>query len=154
MTEVEALVHRIEDAFDGEPWYGPSLETALLGVRAREAFAVPVSGAHGIAELVRHLTWWKVVVRRRLHGDPVREANAADWPSDTPAAASWRALRAALRAAHEALLADVRALPESALDRIVPGQSIPIRAMLHGAADHDIYHAGQVAILRRALEES
>lgn len=154
MAEVDRLVARMAEAFDGAPWYGPSLRSALDGVTSAEAFATPVPGAHGIAELVRHLTWWKRVVRRRLQGDPVSDANAVDWPPLRPRSRSWRALRADLQAAHAELVTEVRALTPRALNRTVPGQSIPIRAMLHGVADHDIYHAGQVVLLRRALEES
>lgn len=154
MRDLERLAGAMEEAFEGEPWYGPSLLTALSGLRAAEAFATPVAGAHTIAELVRHVTWWKIVVRRRLQGDPVSEANAEDWGAFDVEAASWRTLHADLLAAHAALLTDVMALTAGALERTVPGQQIPIRTMLRGAADHDIYHAGQVAILRRALEES
>jgi uncharacterized damage-inducible protein DinB len=150
MSELERLAGALDEAFDGEPWYGPSVVAALTGTSAELALDVPVPGAHRIADVVRHLAWWKDVVCRRLHGDPVTEANEADWPPLDHGTTTWTELLGELRRAHEELVTTVLALDAAGLDRAVTGQAISMRTMLRGAIDHDIYHAGQLVLLRRA----
>jgi len=146
---------RIEDqlnrSFRGEAWHGPSLEDLLHDVLSGTAAARPLPGIHSIWEIVLHLTAWMDAVRRRLDGEPVDLADAEDWPSvrDTGEAA-WHIALGNLEGAHEKLRGSIAALDPARLDNRVPGKPYSIYFMLHGVIQHNLYHAGQIALLKKA----
>jgi uncharacterized damage-inducible protein DinB len=128
-------------------------------VTAEEAACRPVASAHTIWELVLHLTAWTGEVRRRLGGGEPGEPAEGDWPAPpaVPTSAAWAAARAALAAAHAALRADVVHVGDARLDQPVGstrdrplGGGVPYGVMLHGLAQHDAYHGGQIALLKKA----
>ncbi len=151
MSECQRLADQMRRAFDGDAWHGPSLVSLLDRVPANRAFDHPVPDAHSAAELVAHLAHWKHVVQRRTEGEAVADADVHDWPPLEPATTDWATLRQWLATAHAALVARVEGLDPVRLDAPVPGQAIPLYVMLHGAVQHDLYHAGQVALLAKAL---
>ena len=138
----------------GPMWHGPSLADLLGDVPAADAAAHPVAGAHSIWELVLHMTSWTEIVRQRLAPtkppDPTPEM---DWPpvrDQSPEA--WRAAVERLKAAHRELAEDVAALDDAAFTARLPDRDHTMIAMLHGIVEHDAYHGGQIAVLKRALE--
>jgi len=151
MDDHTRILDGLRRTWDGDPWYGPSLRAVLADVDADLAASRPVLGAHSIWELVRHLSWWTMAVRRRLGGEPVTAAEGEDWPavtSTTPSA--WLATLDVLEQAHRAVVAHVAAMPADALAELVPGQRVTKAATLHGLVQHNVYHAGQIALLKRA----
>ena len=152
MDDHTRILDSLRRTWDGEPWYGPSLGELLSGVGADVAASRPVPGAHSIWEIVRHLSWWTLAVRRRLAGQPVTAAEGEDWPTVTSREPSaWLATLDVLEQAHRAVVAHVAAMPADALTDLVPGQRITNAAMLHGLVQHTVYHAGQIALLRKLL---
>lgn len=161
MPEMPRLLDQLRRAFNGEPWSGPSLLSTLSGLTAAQSAQRPVASAHSIWEITRHAGVWAAVVARRIQQDTqLQISDAEDWPAqpEAPTAADWQAALYELRAAHEHLLQTTAALPEAALDRPVGvaldrAQSLGSSAyvMLHGVAQHYLYHAGQIALLRKAL---
>lgn len=150
MSRASRLAQAAQAAFDGDPWYGPSLDSVLDEMPPRRIHERPVAGAHSIAELMAHIAHWKDVVRRRLEGDPAPDANQADWP-EIPSSASFDELRRRIDEAHARLVARVSGLDDSALDAEVAGNRISREEIVHGIVQHDIYHAGQLTLLARAL---
>ena len=151
MDDHTRILDGLRRTWDGEPWYGPSLRALLADVDAPLAAAHPVPGAHSIWETVRHLSLWTMAVRRRLGGEPVTYADGDDWPAVTSHESSaWLATLDVLEQAHRAVESYVAAMPADALAELVPGQRITHAAMLHGLVQHDVYHAGQIALLKRA----
>jgi uncharacterized damage-inducible protein DinB len=148
--DAQTIRSTLETAFRGPSWHGPSLREALAGVTAEQAFARPVSGAHSIAELVGHLQAWKAIVRRRVEGEAPRQmSDAEDWPPGPAAGESgWKALLEGLEREHERLLAAVSGLDAAALSRSLADETVASSVL--GTAHHDLYHGGQVALLRRA----
>jgi uncharacterized damage-inducible protein DinB len=130
----------------------------LDGIAAASAARKPIAGAHSIWELVLHVTGWKREVARRLGGAPAGEPAQGDWPPVGEVTEQrWQAALEDLGAAHRELLAAVEALPESRLfeptndPRNRPlGTGVSYYVLLHGAVQHDVYHAGQIAILSKA----
>ena len=153
MTEIERVCHELRRGYDGEAWHGPSLRDLLAGVSATQAAARPIAGAHTIWELVLHATAWTEIARERLagsaKGDPTPEE---DWPPvrDTSADA-WRSALERLKEAHRELAAEVARMDDSTLIGRVPGKDHSVLVMMHGIIEHDAYHGGQIAILKRAL---
>lgn len=151
MSRARRLADALQEAYAASPWYGPALTTVLEGVPARRIAEHPVPGAHSIAELLVHLAHWKDVVRRRLEGDPVPEANDLDWAATDSASPSLRTLRRRLDAAHDRLVSRVAALSDAELDGRVAGNAMSREEIVHGVLQHDVYHAGQLALLLKAL---
>jgi uncharacterized damage-inducible protein DinB len=140
-------------SFEGDAWHGPAVMEILKDISAKQAAARPIPNAHSIWELVLHVTTWQSVVVRRLKGEAYDPSAAEDYPpiSDKSAAA-WERDLATLRHVHAELNAAVDRLPESRLTEIVPGAKYTIEFMLQGVIQHDLYHAGQMAILKKALQ--
>ena len=151
MTEIEGIRDQLERSFYRDAWHGAAVKEVLEGVSAEQARRRPIADAHSIWELVLHMTTWKTVVLRRLEGDPMRDVPPdVDWPPvtahDGPA---WEAARTGLEAAHTALAAHVATLGDQGLDQApAPGTSTRY-VLLHGVIQHDLYHAGQIAVLKK-----
>jgi len=150
-SEVARIADQLRRSFEGGAWHGPALLEILEGVSARQAAARPIAAAHSIWEIVLHLWAWTGVEIARLAGKIVEEPEAGDWPAvqDTSEAA-WRETLRRLEAAHRELLAAVEQLPESRLEEMAPGRDHTIYVMLHGQVQHTLYHAGQIAVLKKA----
>ena len=150
MTETKRIADQLHRAYHGGAWHGPALRQLLAGVTAKQAAARPLRGAHTIWELVLHITAWKRAVYRRMQGKATSLSPAENFPPMPKAStADWKKTLTALRAAQKDLHRAVSALPESRLKRIVPGKRYSLYFMLHGLVQHDLYHAGQIALLKK-----
>lgn len=148
-TELERLVDLVDRAWAGYTWHGPSVLEALDGVTAAEAEARPVARSHTIGELVLHMARWKRAVATRLGGRPDSPTDAENFPEFR--ARDWRRALAELRRAHGAVRdAIARLTPERFEEPAVPGGTACF-LQAHGIVHHDLWHAGQILVLRRAL---
>lgn len=150
MSEIDRIGEQLKRAFEGEAWHGPSVLESLEGVTAAQAARRPLEGAHSIWEIALHIAVWEDVVRRRALGEKYQPTDEQDWPAipDTSAAA-WQETLTRLKAGHRALRKVVAAFDPKRLDQpLVPGGSTGY-VQFHGAVQHDIYHAGQIAVLRK-----
>ena len=152
MTELERIADQLRRAHEGDAWHGPSLSEALDGVNANSAAEKPIPGAHSIWEIVLHVTVWESVVRRRLSGEVVRTISPEeDWPvASAPTDAAWQTALDQLRAGRDQLLQTISRLTDRQLTEVVPGMNYTAYIMLHGAVQHATYHAGQIALLKKA----
>ena len=151
-TELERLEEQLQRSFDGEAWHGPSLRETLDGVTAEEAAQHPIPGAHSIWELVLHLAGTYSLILRRLNGDATDLSPEEDWPTvEAPTAANWTAALNVLRSLNEQLRAAVRRFNQDALDHLMGNRKYTAYAQFIGVSQHDLYHAGQIVLLRRAL---
>lgn len=156
MTEIERIIDELQREHSGEPWHGSPLREILKGLGAAQAAARPIAGGHSIWELVLHITGWKNEVRGRLSGAPAGDPEGGDWPpvSDT-SDERWRQALAALERAHTELVAEIRRFPESRLwertndPREPGGEGVTYYVLLHGIVQHDVYHSGQIAVLKK-----
>jgi len=137
-------------------WHGPSLSDLIGDVTAEDAAAHPVEGAHSIWELVLHMTAWTEIVHERLAGSAKAEPTTEeDWPPVRDRSPDgWRSAVERLKDAHRILAAEVSKLDDSSLIGRVPGRDHTVLTMVHGVTEHDAYHGGQIAILKRALKRS
>jgi len=154
MSRGQRVAEAIERSVSGPMWHGPALADLVGDVTAEQAAAWPVPGAHSIWELVLHVSSWTEIVRERLVGSAKSEPTPEeDWPPvRDQSAAAWRAAVERLKEAHRELAADVAQLDDSMLIGRVPGREHSVLAMIHGVVEHDAYHGGQIAILKRALQ--
>ncbi|MGH7592448.1 MAG: DinB family protein [Gemmatimonadales bacterium] len=151
MSETARLVDQLERGFRGDAWHGTALRTLLNGIDAASATRRPLPDAHTIWELTGHITFWLNVVRRRLGGEVVVGRDGDDWIRvDAGTPAQWRDTLVALDAEHDRLVTAVRALASGDLERSVPAMPYTNYVMLHGVLQHNLYHAGQIAMLVRS----
>lgn len=151
MREVERITEQHARAFSGPAWAGPAVFEALRGVRAPRAAARPFAEGHTIWEIVLHVAAWEDVVRRRLRGEPFAPTPAQDWPPvRVVSAVAWRRALALLGRRHGALQEAIADLTEEHLEERAAGESYTVYFMVHGAVQHALYHAGQMALLRKA----
>lgn len=153
MTEEARITDQLRRAFDGGAWHGDSLFEILDGVTAARAAAHPIASAHSIWELVLHIAAWDGAVRRRMTGVAVKLSGKKNFPPvlDTSEAAWAKALEH-VRQVHEELIAEVEKFPEKSLSKPVPGKKgahYNFYYMLHGVVQHESYHAGQIALLKK-----
>ena len=141
------------DEGDGDAWHGPAVETLLADVDASRAASRPVPNAHSIWELVQHMTVWLETVRRRLEeNQPVEPAPEVNWaPMPEPSEEAWRQTVERHRRAAEDLRRVVASLQDSRLAQGVAGKDYDAYVLLHGIVQHELYHAGQLALLKKVL---
>jgi uncharacterized damage-inducible protein DinB len=156
MGEVDRIVDQLQRAFEGDAWHGPNLQDLLADVDAAGAAARPIPGAHTIAEIVAHVTTWTEVVRRRLEGESISSLPPEqDWPlparSDEEA---WSQARRRLSDSQRRLGEAMARAADGDLPGTVPEKDYSVYVMLHGAVQHAVYHAGQIALLKRARAAS
>ena len=152
MTEVERIVDQLHRGFFGDAWHGPSVLAALKDVSAGQANARPIPGAHSVWELVLHMTAWIDIVEQGVHDRKPEVTDEIDWPtvSDTSDSAWSDALRQ-LQGSEERLESSAGKLDADRMDQIVTGSESSIYRLLHGVVQHNLYHAGQIILLRKML---
>ncbi len=151
--EAGLLLRVLDQGFDHHAWHGPSLAGTIRGLTPRQALWRPAPGRHNIWELVLHTAYWKYAVRRRLtdgaHGTFPRPG--ANWPRLASATTDrqWRADVALLKDEHLRLREVVAGLPPAALERRGGKGRWTNAEIIYGVAMHDLYHAGQIQLLKR-----
>ena len=156
MSETARIADQLRRAFQGDAWHGDSLLELLEGVNAAQASARPVKHAHTIWELVLHIAAWDSAVRRRLAGAAVDLSDEQNFPSVMdPSENAWRRTIEQARKVHNELIEAVKAFPDERLEEKVPGKKnepdwYTFYYMLHGVAQHELYHAGQIALLKKS----
>ncbi len=150
MSETRRIADQLQRAFEGEAWHGPAVKEVLAGVTAARAAARPIASAHSIWEIVGHIAAWEDAVRRRLRGELVELTDAEDWPPVEDAAErAWASLLERLEAGNRALRQTILGFDESQLDRPPGRNRSTAYVLMHGVIQHDLYHAGQIAVLKK-----
>jgi uncharacterized damage-inducible protein DinB len=156
MTETFRLADQIRRAFEGNAWHGDSVLELLAGVNARTAAARPIKNAHSIWEILLHLAAWDDAVRRRIGGTAVTLTDEQNFPPVRDASeAAWGHAIDSTKSTHHELIKAVASFPDSRLGEQVPGKSqnyYNFFYMFSGIVQHELYHAGQIALLKKAAE--
>jgi hypothetical protein len=150
MNTNDLILALLDEGYSRKTWHGPNLRQSLKGVSASEAAWRPARGRHNIWELALHSAYWKYAVRRRIEGAKrgsfiLKGSNFFTRPEKGKTTeADWRADLSLLEKEHAALEAAIRGvLKTPRAKRLLP--------VLYGVAFHDIYHAGQIRLLRRMM---
>ncbi len=152
MAEKRRLLDLLDRSYRAQAWHGPALLESLAGVTPAMAAKRVVKGAHTIWELVEHVAFWNDAVALRLAGGKpavTPETNFPKQPRPTPAA--WKKSLRRLAASQRRFRTAVAKFPEKQLGRVRPGVKSTWYVLIHGQIQHQLYHAGQVALLRRGL---
>ena len=153
MNEIERLEFQLRRSFEGESWHGPSLLEALANVIPEFASARPIANAHTIWEIVLHLIATYNLVLRRMHGNASPLTPEEDWPRIPSAtSSSWHDTIEQLRQANEQLCKKVVGFNPEKLDQSFAGEPYSAYTQFIGITQHNLYHAGQIVLLARALK--
>ncbi len=150
-TRVAILLGLLDEAFEKKAWHGPNLRGATRGLDAKTAAWRPGRGRNSIQELVVHAAYWKYAVRRRLTGEkrgsfPLHGSNFFARPAGKTA---WQADVALLVSEHRKLRAEIARLRDGDLATKTKGSRETNLTVVRGIAAHDLYHAGQIQLLKR-----
>jgi hypothetical protein len=150
VTTQNLMLTLLEEAYAKKTWHGPNLKQAIRGVSAKQAAWRPGAGRHNIWEETLHAAYWKYAVRRRIEGGKIgsfvlKGSNFFLRPErDKANEAAWRADKKLLEREHHAL--------RQAVERVLDTrQEVKYLRQIYGVALHDVYHAGQIRLLRRLM---
>jgi uncharacterized damage-inducible protein DinB len=151
MRETERIADQARKMFDGGAWHGPSVLDVLADVDANLATSHPIPGAHTIWELVMHLIACQEVLLRRINGELAGQKPEEFWPAAPHASASaWAETVESLKRHDAALRQEIAAFPDERLDDLLTAGGSSAYNNFHGYAQHNAYHAGQIALLKKA----
>ncbi len=150
------LLDGLDEAFDRRSWHGTNLRGSIRGLTAGAARWRPGTGRHNIWEIAVHAAYWKYVIWRKLAGVargsfPLKGSNwfTRPAPGAGDVAASWAADVKLLVDRHRLLREAVEALDPGQLDRPMPRSLYTPVFLVRGVTSHDLYHAGQIQLLKR-----
>jgi hypothetical protein len=150
LRPAELVLALLDEAYEKRTWHGPNLRQSLRGVTAKQAAWRPGRGRHNIWEVALHAAYWKYAVRRRIEGGKrgsfaLKGSNFFVRPENGKwTEAAWSADKALLDQEHRQMRA--------AIERVLRmPRGTGILRMLYGVAFHDVYHTGQIRLLRRLM---
>lgn len=153
MSELTRILNHYDGVLNSDPWYGDPAWKILDGIPAQAAAARPLPGTHSIWELVGHMTFWEGVVTMRLAGQRaglVEELNFPPLPA--PTEENWRKALDDFHASNRAFRAALEKLDPANLERLTAAGKRTYYDEAHGIIEHHVYHLGQIAMLKKALE--
>ena len=151
MNSAQLVLSLLDEGYEKKTWHGPNLKQSLKGVTARQAAWRPGPGRHNIWEFTLHAAYWKYTVRRRIEGEKrgsfaLKGSNFFTRPEKGNLnEKTWRADKQLLERQHIALVKTIRKAASA-----MKGTKVP--KSFYGIAFHDVYHAGQIRLLRRLME--
>jgi uncharacterized damage-inducible protein DinB len=152
MRAIERILDQLNRAWGGPSWTGVAIRPLLDDLTDAQARAHPLPNAHSIIELVAHMSLWMEIASIRLTGTAKEPTPEEDWRDVTQL--SWADAVEEMENAESRLSDAVARLSVDDLDRIVAGRDYTTYVMVHGVIQHNLYHAGQIAILKKVLSSS
>ena len=156
MEFVEQLLAILDQAYDHPSWHGTNLRGSVRRVAAKQAAWRPGPRRHNIWEEVVHAAYWKYAVARRFTGEsrgsfPIKGSNWFKRPADRAQVTdkAWREDVALLERMHKVLRSEVARLSDADLRKTPSGSKVSNFALISGIAAHDLYHAGQIQLLKK-----
>ncbi len=153
MGEIQRIKDQIQKAYQGPAWYGLGLLEVLKGVTAEEGFAKPWPGFQSIAGHIHHILYWMNFTIKAINGVIIKVSPEEDWPkeSDHPEM-EWKNLLQTLENQHHLLIKSLSDLSETRLEETVVDKEFNYYFLLHGVIQHNIYHTGQIALIKRMVK--
>ena len=151
--EMRLLIELLTESFQSKAWHGPNLRGSVRGLNGRQASRRPGARRHNIWEIVVHCTYWKYIVRRRIMGEKKGSFHikGSNWFAVGKGEREWKRDLAMLQSYHDSLMKAVRTIKSADLYRTPRGSTVNTAAILRGIASHDVYHAGQIQLIKRML---
>ena len=151
---MDAIVRNMRDLLDGKPWYGRPLFNILDEIHPAVVFKKPNESAHSLIDLAYHMITWASFTLDRLKGIPVNDPDDSEelnWRQIDPLEHTWARALSELRALHEEIIELLQSKDDAILDKMVESRDYDHRHLLNGLIQHDIYHLGQIAYVKKWL---
>lgn len=152
-SECSRIADQLRRAFEGKAWHGDCLQELLTDVKASQAQAHPLPKAHSIWEIVLHIGVWERAASGAIDGTPMPPwpwPKELDWPTVTDSSQdSWQKALDQLFATNQKLCQKIEQFGDERLQNIVPGRKYDFYHLFHGITQHSLYHAGQIALLKK-----
>jgi hypothetical protein len=155
--EINLLLQIIGEGYNNHAWHGPTLRGSIRGLTAKQAAWRPGPKRHNIWEIIVHAAYWKYAVRRRLLGEKkgsflLKGSNWIKRPVEITEKA-WRNDVRLLDETHNSMCKAIIQLKPHQLKLKSPGSRFTNLATVSGIACHDIYHTGQIQLLKRLMKQ-
>lgn len=156
--EIGLLLQMVDEAYEKKAWHGPNLRGSIRGLGVQEVVWRPAPTRHNIWEIVVHAAYWKYIVRRRLLGEkkgsfPLKGSNWFVRPA-SPSSRAWRDDLTLLEDMHRSMRAAIAELTPRDLRKTPSGGTVSTISLVSGIAAHDVYHAGQIQLLKRLVRQA
>ncbi len=154
---IKLLLEQLDQAYYAKAWHGTTLKGSLRGLRLKQVLWRPGKKRHNIWEIVLHCAYWKYAVRRRMTGEKHGSFphKGSDWIKlpEVQDQKSWRQSVSLLHDMHLLLRETVANLPSSKLEYVPTHAKVPNYITILGIASHDLYHAGQIQLLKKLMKK-
>lgn len=155
-NELNDLISKLDESFQGRPWFGDSLMRIINSVDFQLVNARPSGTQNSIARLVQHIINWRIFVIKKLERDAVfdiKRNDSNDWSEiEIRNEKEWRDLLQALQESQEKIKEILKTNDPSLLTNTVPGREYDYHYLIEGIIQHDIYHLGQIALVKKLTE--
>jgi uncharacterized damage-inducible protein DinB len=145
--EINRIIKALEGNINGNPWFGDNLQKQLEGIDSKKATKIPVGLNHSIAEILTHMMAWRQFVVEKLNGNAEYEV----WEIPSLNIAEWENILTQLADNQAILLETIYKKGEEQLDLKVDNRQYNFRFILAGIIQHDIYHIGQISIIKKLV---
>jgi uncharacterized damage-inducible protein DinB len=152
MNDVKFLRDQIETTFKGDSWHGPNLVNTLKDIDYTQAMERPIEGRHTIWELTEHISFWMEEVYKSVRDHTgLKPDMDNNWPEMGATEEEWQLSVKRLEAAVNMVLDSLATWRDEELYKVVPGEKYTYKQMLHGVVHHNLYHAGQINVLKKKV---
>lgn len=152
-SQLQVVLEMYDQAYTGRAWHGTNLRGSLKGVKLAELLWRPQANRHNIWEIAVHCAYWKYVALRRITNGKKNEfpRKPSDWPKlpEKPKIGLWKEELALLESYHVKLRDAIESFQESKFRKTLPKSKLPYNDLMYGVASHDLYHAGQIQLIKR-----
>ena len=152
--EIQSIIHNLQNVNSGTPWYGRSVYEMLEEIDPAIVHKKPNDESHSLVELLYHMITWADFTLKRIEGDKIQDLAAfekLDWREIDPAVHDWKKGIAQFKKIHEGIIAQLETKDDTFLKEIVDYRNYNFRFLLNGLIQHNIYHIGQIAYLKKLL---
>ncbi|AXY76289.1 DinB family protein [Paraflavitalea soli] len=153
--EIQYIITTLQESLDGEPWYGRSMYSLLDEVDPSSVFVNPDETGHALIELLYHMIAWAQFIQSTLEEDPekgIAYYEALDWRDIDPTIHTWKNGVMEIKATHKRIIELLKSKNDDFLATPVSKRKYNVGYMLHGLIQHNIYHLGQIAYVKKLLE--
>jgi len=153
-SEIQSIIRNLENTLDADPWFGRPVYVILREVESTIAYKKPAPGSHSLVELLYHMLTWAEFTLKRIEKDDIDDLDAfekLDWREIDPQIHDWDEGLAAFIATNQQIIALLHTKDDAFLNETVDYRSYDFRYLLNGIIQHNIYHTGQVAYLKKLL---
>jgi uncharacterized damage-inducible protein DinB len=152
--EIRSIISNLQNVLDGEPWFGRPVYTLLAEIEEATVYTKPNEASHSLIELLYHTLTWAEFTLKRIEKDKIKDLaafEAQDWITINPAIHTWENGLKQLKKIHEAIISRLQTKEDNFLNETVDYRNYDFRFLLNGLIQHNIYHAGQIAYLKKLL---